>query len=51
MNREKYLAQRQELVDQAQGLIDEGKLEDAATKMEEVTKLDNQYEAAGEKNI
>ena len=46
MNREKYLAQRQELVDQAQGLIDEGKLEDAATKMEEVTKLDNQYEAA-----
>lgn len=44
MIREQYLAKREELINEAQGLIDEGKFEDANIKMQEVEKLDNTYE-------
>lgn len=46
MNREKYLADRQALIDSAEQLIAEGKIEEANAKMKEVEKLDNDYEAA-----
>lgn len=46
MNKEQYLAKRAELLNQAQKFIDEGKMEDANAKMEEVKTLDNEYEAA-----
>ena len=46
MNREKYLADRKALMDEAQNLINEGKLEDAKAKMKEVEKLDSDYENA-----
>lgn len=43
MNKKQYLAKRKELMDKAQGFIDEGKVEDANAKMKEVEKLDNDY--------
>ena len=43
MNEKQYLAKRKELMDKAQGFIDEGKVEDANAKMKEVEKLDNDY--------
>lgn len=46
MNREKYLADRKALMDEAQTLINEGKLEEAKAKMREVEKLDSDYENA-----
>lgn len=46
MNREKYLADRKALMDEAQTLINEGKLEDAKAKMQEVEKLDADFENA-----
>lgn len=46
MNREKYLADRKALMDEAQTLLNEGKLEEAKAKMKEVEDLDNSYEAA-----
>lgn len=46
MNKEMYLAQREELTNQAQELINQGKLDEATTKMEEVKDLDNQFEAS-----
>ena len=46
MNREKYLADRKALMDEAQNLINEGKLEDAKAKMKKVEKLDSDYENA-----
>lgn len=46
MNREKYLADRKKLMDEAQALIDAGKLDAFETKVKEVEALDAQYEAA-----
>lgn len=46
MNREKYLNDRKALMDEAQTLINEGKLEDAKAKMQEVEKLDADFENA-----
>lgn len=44
MGKEKYLAERKALLDSANALIEEGKIEDANTKMEEVKELDKQFE-------
>lgn len=44
MNKEKYLQMRNELMEAAQGLIEEGKFEDSQAKMKEVETLDNQWE-------
>lgn len=44
MNKEKYLAKRQELINAAQALINEGKIDEATTKMKEVETLDNQWD-------
>jgi HK97 family phage major capsid protein len=44
MNKEKYLADRRALLDEAQALINEGKIEDSQTKMKEVEALDNKWE-------
>lgn len=46
MNREKYLADRKVLMDEAQALIDTGKLDDFEAKVKEVEALDAQFEAA-----
>lgn len=46
MNREQYLAKRKDLMDEAQKLIDSGKLEEAAAKAKEVEALDAQFENA-----
>lgn len=43
-----YTDKRQNLLNEAQQLIDEGKLEDAEKKMQEVTALDNQWDAIAE---
>ncbi|WP_341877599.1 phage major capsid protein [Defluviitalea saccharophila] len=48
MTKEQYLAKRAELVNQAQNFIDEGKMEEANAKMEEIRTLDNEYEAAAQ---
>lgn len=44
MNKEKYLQQRNELMAMAESLINEGKIEEANAKMEEINKLDEQFE-------
>ncbi|MEN6391089.1 MAG: phage major capsid protein [Syntrophomonas sp.] len=46
MNREKYLADRKVLMDEAQTLIDAGKLDEFEAKVKEVEALDAQFEAA-----
>ena len=46
MTKERYLAKRAELLNQAQKLINENKTEDANAKMKEIETLDNEYEAA-----
>lgn len=46
MNREQYLAKRKGLMDEAQKLIDSGKLDAAAAKAKEVEELDAQFENA-----
>ncbi|MGS0745564.1 phage major capsid protein [Syntrophomonas erecta subsp. sporosyntropha] len=46
MNKEKYLADRKVLMDAAQALIDEGKLEEFEAKVKDVEALDAQFEAA-----
>ena len=46
MNREQYLAQRQLLVNEAQALINDGKVDEANAKQEEIKTLDNNFEAA-----
>jgi HK97 family phage major capsid protein len=46
MNREKYLADRKALLDQAQALIDAGKLDEFEAKVKDVEALDAQFEAA-----
>lgn len=45
MTYEKYMEMRNALMDEAQNLINEGKLEEAKAKQDEVTALDNQYTA------
>lgn len=45
MNKEKYLAQRKVLLDEAEALIGEGKTKKADAKMQEVESLDNKWEA------
>lgn len=45
MNKEKYLAQRKVLLDEAEALIGEGKPKKADAKMQEVESLDNKWEA------
>ena len=44
MNKQEYLEKRQVLMNEAEGLINEGKIEEANAKMEEVKQLDNQWE-------
>lgn len=44
MNKKEYLAKRQGLLNEAQNLINESKIEEANAKMKEVEKLDNQWE-------
>lgn len=46
MNREKYLADRKKLMDEAQALIDAGKLDEFEAKVKEVEDLDSKFEAA-----
>lgn len=46
MDREMFLAKKAELVDQAQELINEGKIEEANAKMEEIKTLENAFEDA-----
>ena len=44
MNREQYLQLRNGLYNEAEALINEGKIEDANAKMEEIKELDNKFE-------
>lgn len=44
MNKEKYLQNRKALMEEAQNLINDGKLEDANAKMQEVEALDKSFE-------
>ena len=44
MNKEKYLEMRSAMLDEAQNLINEGKIEEAATKRAEIEKLDADFE-------
>lgn len=46
MNREKYLADRKKLMDEAQALIDADKLDEFEAKVKDVEALDAQFEAA-----
>ncbi len=46
MNKEQYLAQRKVLLDEAQNLINEGKINEANAKQEEIKNLDNEFDAA-----
>ena len=46
MNRKQYEERRNALVNEAQTLLDEGKVEDANTKMEEIKALDEKFEAS-----
>ncbi len=45
MNRKKYLAQREQLMNEAQRLINEGNIEEAQKKMQEVESLDEKWDA------
>ena len=44
MNKEKYLEMRNGLYNEAENLINEGKIEEAQGKMKEITDLDNKFE-------
>lgn len=44
MKMEKYLETRNQLINEAEGLIEEGKLEESQAKIEEVEQLDNKFE-------
>lgn len=44
MNKDKYLEQRKALLDEAEALINEGKVEESTAKMKEVEALDNKWE-------
>lgn len=46
MNRKEYETKRQALINEAETLINEGKLEEANKKMEAVTEMDKNFEAA-----
>ena len=46
MNKEKYLEMRAAMLDEAQNLINEGKIEEAAEKRKEIEKLDVDFEEA-----
>lgn len=46
MNKEKYLEMRAAMLDEAQNLINEGKIEEAAGKRKEIEKLDVDFEEA-----
>ena len=46
MNRKEYEEKRQALINEAETFINEGKLEEANKKMEAVTELDKNFEAA-----
>ncbi|XBX07063.1 phage major capsid protein [Enterocloster clostridioformis] len=46
MTRNEYETKRKALIDEAEALINEGKLEDANKKMDAVTELDQEFEAA-----
>lgn len=46
MNKEKYLEMRAAMLDEAQNLINEGKIEEAAGKRKEIEKLDADFEEA-----
>lgn len=46
MNREKYLEMRNQLIKEAEGLIEENKLKEAAEKREEIKELDQNFEAS-----
>lgn len=45
MNKKQYEAARKKLMDEAQGLLNAGKIDEANAKMEEVKKLDEQWDA------
>lgn len=45
MNKEQYLQLRNGLYDEAQSLINDGKIDDATSKMNEMTELDNKFES------
>lgn len=45
MNRKQYEAMRKQMMAEAQRLLDEGKVDEANAKMEEVKQLDNQWDA------
>lgn len=45
MNKKQYEAMRNQLLNEAQGLIDQGKAMEAESKMKEVADLDNKWEA------
>lgn len=46
MNKEKYLADRKALLDEANQLISDGKIEEANAKMKDIETLDNKFEEA-----
>lgn len=46
MNREKYLEMRNQLIKEAEGLIEENKLKEAAEKREEIKELDQKFEVS-----
>ena len=48
MNRKQYEAMRRRLMDEAQGLLDAGKVDEANGKMEEVRKLDEQWDSVAQ---
>lgn len=48
MNRKQYEAMRRKLMDEAQGLLDAGKVGEANAKMEEVRKLDEQWDSVAQ---
>ena len=53
MNKEQYIQLRNGLYNEAEGLINEGKIEEANAKMTEITELDNKFEeeAKAEANL
>lgn len=44
MNKKQYEAMRRKLMDEVQGLLDEGKVDEANAKMEEIKKLDQKWD-------
>ncbi|MFR9279234.1 MAG: phage major capsid protein, partial [Ezakiella coagulans] len=46
MNKKKYLEMRTAMLEEAQNLINQGKIEEAAAKRKEIEKLDAEFEEA-----